>query len=69
MFTVSLNSSCFVDVEYDEINMELTMTFHRGGDVTYVYVGVPIEIYQGFLQAGSHGAYYNSNIRNEYDFR
>lgn len=65
--TEVLFSTAVADVEYDELNEDLTITFKDG--TTYTYESVPYDVYSGLLSAGSAGQYFNANIRNEYAFR
>ena len=64
-----VTSTCAYTIEYDENTEDLTITFHRGGQVTYTYEDVPAEVHSELINAGSIGSYFNSNIRNEYTFR
>ena len=60
----SVASSCISRVDYDEESGDLTVYFVRGG--AYVYSGVPVDVYEGLLEAGSAGSYFYYNIRGVY---
>lgn len=44
----------------------LVIRFTRGG--TYVYEGVPSEIYQSLMQADSKGKYFEQHIKGQFEF-
>ena len=64
---VYVQSTALEQVGYDPASHDLRATFRDSGR-TYVYHGVPQEIYDGLLFADSLGAYFNSQIRDQFDF-
>jgi len=62
-----VQSSALERVSYDERAHTLRATFRASGR-TYIYHGVPQEIYDGLIFADSLGAYFNAHIRDRYDF-
>lgn len=62
--TVSLVSSNLRSAAYDPDTKDLTIVFVNGG--VWVYANVPDEVYQGLIQASSHGGYFHANIRTSY---
>jgi hypothetical protein len=61
-----LASSCLSSVGYDARRRVLELEFTHGH--IYRYFDVPAAIYRGLLKASSHGAYYQSAIRDR-DYR
>jgi hypothetical protein len=61
-----VQSSVMTYVHYDEDTAELDITF-VGGKI-YRYVGVPLAIYVGFLEAESKGAFFNEHIKDVFPF-
>ncbi len=59
-----LQSAALAYCDYDPATERLTVTFHSGK--TYSHEGVPEEVYQGLLTAGSPGGYYASRIKGVY---
>lgn len=49
---------------YDPETRTLTLSFASGG--TYVYTGVPPDVWKGLKEAGSTGAYFWRHIRGRY---
>lgn len=66
MDRVSVSSSNILSIGYEENGMVLEVEF-QSGDV-YQYFDVPHEIYEGFLNAGSHGQYFWAYIRDRFPF-
>lgn len=62
---VMLNSSAIRQVEYDETSRVMTLWFKQGGQ-GYDFCGVPKDIYEGLINAGSAGGYYDDHIRDRY---
>ena len=62
----SVNSTCLDEVFYNGDAQELTLTFASGS--TYSYAGVPADVAQGLVDAGSKGRYFQANIRGAYSF-
>lgn len=54
-------------VSYDEDAKELYIQFRSGG--LYVYYGVPKEIFDDLLKAGSKGRYHNLKIKWKFDYK
>jgi hypothetical protein len=59
---ISVSSSDIDSVGYE--NGTLHIRFNSGG--LYAYYGVPQSVYQGLMSAGSHGQYFNANIKGRY---
>lgn len=64
----TLNSTAIHRVEYDPNSGNLEVWFHKSGD-PYTYFRVPAAVYQGLLNANSHGRYFDTYIRNIYGVR
>lgn len=60
-------STAIAKIEYDDQRERLTVTFVTGR--IYEYVDVPSEVAASFQSAGSKGTFFNSYIRDRYDFR
>jgi len=58
------SSSAIKRAEYDPLAQRLTIWFPEGH--SYDFCGVPQEIWQGLLSAGSKGRYYNDRIAGRY---
>jgi hypothetical protein len=63
-----LQSAALKSVFYDESRHSLRATFRDTGR-TYVYEGVPQELYDRLLFAESIGAFFNRHIRDSFRFR
>jgi hypothetical protein len=61
-----LQSSMMTFVKYDDDACELDITFTSGK--TYRYLEVPVEIYEGLLDAESKGEFFNDHIKDEFNF-
>jgi hypothetical protein len=59
-----LHSSVLAGFRYDPDRQQLWLRF-RGGDL-YVYQMVPEAVVQAFLNAPSHGHYFNTAIRGRF---
>lgn len=44
----------------------LTIQFHNGD--TYVYEGVPVELYLGLMQTSSKGKFFAQNIKGQFEY-
>lgn len=66
MNMISVSSSNIAAVGYDSDTSTLYIRFHKSG--TYVYSNVPYHIYEGLLNAASHGRYHAAYIKNSYPF-
>ncbi len=60
-------STAVAKIEYDQTRQRLTVTFLTGR--IYEYVDVPAEVAASFQSAYSKGTFFNSYIRDRYDFR
>jgi hypothetical protein len=60
-------STAVADIRYDRARERLTVTFVTGR--IYEYVDVPVEVAASFLSAFSKGTFFNTYIRDRYDFR
>jgi hypothetical protein len=63
-----LQSTALRSVSYDEASRALRATFRESGR-TYVYQGVPPELYDALLFADSIGAFFNAHIRDRFAYR
>lgn len=59
------SSSFIADISYSEREQALRL---RLRDAEYRYVEVPGEVYRAFTKAPSWGKYFNSEIRDGYDY-
>jgi hypothetical protein len=53
--------------QYDEASKTLLIAFQSGR--RYTYLEVPAEIHQGLRAAFAKGAFFNTHIRDRYDYR
>lgn len=60
-----VQSSALEQLSYDGATQILRATF-RGSGRTYLYRGVPQEIYDSLIFADSIGAFFNTYIRDRY---
>lgn len=60
-------STAIADIQYDATRERLAVTFVTGR--IYEYVDVPAEVAASFQSAYSKGTFFNSYIRDRYDFR
>jgi KTSC domain-containing protein len=60
-------STAIANIDYDHIRERLIVTFVTGR--IYEYVDVPSEVAASFQSTFSKGAFFNSYIRDRYDFR
>ena len=60
-------STTITNIEYDDDRERLTVTFVTGRICEYV--DVPPEVAASFQSAFSKGMFFNSYIRDRYDFR
>ena len=60
-------SIAIANIEYDQRRQRLTVTFVTGR--IYEYVDVPPEVSASFQSAFSKGTFFNSYVRDRYDFR
>lgn len=66
MTLVPVSSSNIAAVAYDGDSQTLTIEFRSGG--TYEFYDVPEAVYQGLLNAASHGSYFQNEIRGRYRY-
>jgi hypothetical protein len=59
-----VQSSMMTFVKYDDDACELDITFTSGK--TYRYREVPVEIYDGLLDAESKGEFFNDSIKDAF---
>ena len=59
-----VESSVMTFVKYDDDTSELDITFTSGK--TYRYLEVPVDIYDGLLDAESKGEFFNDNIKDSF---
>jgi hypothetical protein len=59
-----VSSSNIASIGYDADSMTLEIEFLNGR--IYQYAGVPADVHAALMAAGSHGAYFNSSIKNAY---
>ena len=64
---VPVSSSNLSAVGYDGQTKQLFIRFHSGA--LYVYNNVPQSIYEGLMNASSHGQYHAAYIKNAYPYR
>ncbi|XVS62085.1 KTSC domain-containing protein [Actinosynnema sp. CA-299493] len=61
-----VQSSSISSIGYGEPSLTLEVEFHHGG--TYQYLSVSDAVHLGFLNASSHGRFFQSHIRNRYSY-
>ncbi|MNJ56166.1 hypothetical protein D3C77_516990 [compost metagenome] len=64
MQMVQVRSSAITAVGYDASTRRMKITFKQGR--TYDFCGVPPEVHQGLMSAGSLGSYYDRVIKDRY---
>ncbi len=62
-----VTSSGIHSIGYEPRSQTLEVKFHSGK--VYQYLKVPATLYRAFMQAGSHGTYFNQHIKPYYTFR
>jgi hypothetical protein len=62
----SVRSSNLHSVGYDESTNTLEIEFNSGG--IYQYHNVPLDVYQGLMNAPSHGKYFHAHIKGIYRY-
>ena len=62
MDRIPVQSSNLASVGYDPASQTLEIEFLRSG--TYQYFGVPPDVFEGLLNAGSKGSYFHTYIKN-----
>lgn len=66
MERLPVSSSHIASVGYDTNSQTLEIEFLSGA--IYQYFGVPENVYESFLNAGSKGSFFHQNIRNIYSY-
>ncbi len=66
MDRTSVTSSNIADIGYDEDSQTLEVGFKDGS--VYQYTGVPLNEYEGIMNATSHGTYLNASIKGRYSY-
>ena len=61
MERIPVQSSNLFSVGYDSQTSILEIEFNNGS--IYQYSGVPQEVYEGLMNAGSKGSYFHHNIK------
>lgn len=61
-----VSSSNIRSIGYDPDSSTLEIEFNNG--TVYQYGGVPQAEYDALMSAGSHGTYFNANIKNRYSY-
>jgi hypothetical protein len=62
----NVDSSCIDCIGHDNNDEILAIRFNSGN--AYAYYNVPESVYLEFMNAKSHGAYFNAYIRKRYNF-
>jgi KTSC domain len=62
-----VRSSAMHRVEFDANARQLDIWFNDTG--RYSYYGLPAAIYEGLINAGSKGRYFNDHIRDRFGMR
>lgn len=62
-----VNSSNLYSVGYDFDTSTLEVEFRDGS--IYQYPNVPAQVYEGLMNAGSHGQYFHRHVRNTFSYR
>jgi hypothetical protein len=66
MNRIFVSSSNLRSVGYDKASMTLEIEFNSGG--VYQYYSVPETIYNGLMNAPSHGKYFHQHIKDVYRY-
>lgn len=66
MRRTSVSSSNLRSVGYDRSTQTLEIEFNSGS--VYQYYNVPESVYNGLMNASSHGQYFAQNIRDVYSY-
>lgn len=64
MEMIRVASSAISAVGYDPTTRRMKVTFKQGR--TYDFCGVPPDVHNSFMRAGSKGSYYDRVIRDRY---
>ncbi|WP_459901724.1 KTSC domain-containing protein [Desulfobaculum senezii] len=60
-----VSSQAINSIGYDEGTMQLEIVF-TSSPRAYTFCGVPLSVFQSFLNASSKGSFYSNYIRNRY---
>ena len=58
--------SGIIRLGYNDDDSTLEVSFQSGS--TYQYADVPIEVFEGFVNAPSKGKYFHANVRDSYQY-
>lgn len=64
---VRVDSEAMTDIDYDPDTRTLRIRFADGD--WYSYSGVPAAVHRAFLDADSHGRFFQTHIRDQYRYR
>lgn len=67
MTWINVDSSCIQAVAYNSFNSVLQIRFNS--DSVYQYSDVPANVFDSLLRSVSKGLYFNSFIKDVYDFQ
>lgn len=67
MYRQPVSSSNIANIGYDPASQVLEVGFNSGG--VYQYYDVPASIYQGLMNASSHGSYLAKYVKGTYRYR
>jgi hypothetical protein len=68
MRRLQVNSRILKSVGYDRFNSVLEVKFKISGRV-YAFLNVSMEVYEKFMKARSRGNFFNSYIKNHFQFK
>ena len=66
MKRISVSSSNIASIGYDSNSQILEVEFNNGS--IYQYFNVPDSVYQGLMNASSHGIYLNQYVKGTYQY-
>ena len=64
---VQVESEAIAEIQYDPARAMLFVRFVDGD--WYSYFDVPAAVHSAFVEAESHGRFFQENIRDKYDYR
>jgi hypothetical protein len=64
---VLVESEAIAEIQYDPDRATLLVRFVDSG--WYSYFAVPPAVHAAFVEADSHGRFFQENIRDKYDYR
>jgi hypothetical protein len=67
MQRINVSSSNISSIGYEPESQVLEIEFHDGS--IYQYDGVPQSVYEGLMNASSHGQYLHQHIKDRYPHR